>query len=115
MKVRLSKPIVGYKSEPIFDTFITPIQRIHANSGDILPVILHNPTHYICDSVCYPGKHIVIFPSQVAEVITEVTPVSTDDSIEEYYNVQNEPKSVIDLENDLPYSTLQSDDESMDQ
>jgi hypothetical protein len=113
MKVWLSKPIIGYKSTTVYNTWNTPTKRVHAEAGEVLPVILHNPTHYICDSVNYPGNHIIVFPSQVAEVIYETNPTDNDNT-EEYYNLCDEPKSVIELENDLPYSTLQSDDDLMD-
>lgn len=112
MKVWLKKPIVGYRRE--FDNTIQAWDkpRIHAEAGAVLPVILHNikPTHYICDSVNYPGEHILVFPNQVAEILHEV---DRKEVVEE--DDYSEPKSVIELENDLPYSTLQSDDDVMDQ
>jgi hypothetical protein len=112
MKVWLKKSIYGISQ---WDDKGSPSVRcLHASAGDILPVILNNSSHFICDSVKYPGKHIVVFPSQVSEIIHETIPTDDDSSIDKYYNIYDEPKSKIELENDLPYSTLQSDDDLMD-
>lgn len=101
MKVWLKQPIVGIAGTKT---------RVHANANSVLSVILHNHTHYICDSVNYPGTHVVVFPSQCHEVIRETLVERDDIEIDKYYGVY-EPKSIPEIENDSPYSTLQFDDE----
>jgi len=82
MKIRLNKSIqgiVGYDANGI------PITRLHADEKDVLPVILHNPTHFICDSNYYPNTHIAVFNSQ-CEIIEEKKTV--EEFLEEkYYHV----------------------------
>jgi hypothetical protein len=85
MKVILNKSIIGYKND---DQFIT---RIHADKGSELSVILNNNTYFICDSVNYPGNHIVVFPSQCEEVIHEEVIQTDDHDIEKFYNTYEKP------------------------
>lgn len=93
MQVILSKPVVGlYK-----DDSGEYQSRRHADEGDLLTVILHNKTHFICDSMYFPETPIAVFPSQCADIITEKE--KTEDFAEEkYYNVyeDNEVISYID-------------------
>lgn len=63
--------------------------RIHANEGDTLDVIFKNDTHYICDSKYFPSNQIVVFNSQVADVIEEVSAVDPFD-LEKYYHTYEE-------------------------
>jgi len=112
MKLLLNENIYGIEG---YDDSRNPVRRLHADRGDILPVILRNPTHFICDSKYYSGNHIIVFPSQVSEVLKEPLTVQDDYyDIEKYHNTYEDVTTKIDLKNDLPYSTLLSDEELMD-
>ena len=55
MKVKLNTCIIG----------ISGVKEIvHAYTDDILQVILHNKTHFICNSIHYPKDEIIVFNSQ---------------------------------------------------
>jgi hypothetical protein len=88
MKIRLNKPIIGYRKVSENQTDI----RVHAEEGDVLPVILHNPTHFICDSVKYPNQVIAVFNSQ-CEIVERAKELVLEDphEVEKYYHVYEEP------------------------
>ena len=65
MKVKLKTDIIGYNQVNYEE------KRVHASKGDVLKVLLNNGCNFICDSVKYPQEQIVLFPSQVNEVISE--------------------------------------------
>jgi hypothetical protein len=96
MKVILSKSINGFYKDDEGNVK----SRIHASPGDILQVILHNKTHFICDSVLFPETSIVVFPNQCEEMIIEKDK-STEFEDEQYYGVYVEPEKQILLKNDL--------------
>jgi hypothetical protein len=101
MKIHLNKPIYGIRNG-------TESKILHADKGDILTVILHNPTHFICDSKYYPNTHIVVFKSQCDEIIKEVD-IEDTLSPERYYHVlEDSSKSNLD---DPFYTELYPDDE----
>jgi hypothetical protein len=86
MQVILSKDIYGLGKG---------IRCLHAEKGEILNVILHNRTHYICDSSIYPEVPIAVFPNQCSEVIYDK--VEEDEQApEKYYNTYVEPEQVIE-------------------
>lgn len=107
MKIILKKPIVGYRREADCDVqnWDSPIK--HADKGDELRVLIHNPTHFICDSLYHPGTHIIVFPTQCDEVFVETLPEDEHD-IEKYYNVY-EDKSKADIEDDPFYRAFNSE------
>lgn len=97
MKVILKTPIYGYGGENKTSV------RMHADVGDELSVILRNKTHFICDSLYYPGLAIAVFPSQCEELRIEREIQKRDDSdIEKYYHVY-ESKNKRDI--DDPFCT----------
>lgn len=63
MKLLLSKNVYGRSTNKGV--------RLHAEAGDVVPVLLLKGSNFICDSIKYPGEHIIIFKSQVEEIIEE--------------------------------------------
>jgi hypothetical protein len=65
MRVKLKTDIVGYNKDNYEE------RRVHATKGDDLKVLINNGHNFICDSVTYPGEQIVLFPSQVDEIMLQ--------------------------------------------
>jgi hypothetical protein len=89
MKLVLKKAVIGNiqgKNET----------RLHANAGDVLFILLRNPTHYICDSLYYPNEHVIVFKSQIEREIEDDIP-----SHEEQTFVDEFPLSGGDIPGDL--------------
>ena len=86
MKVRINKQIIGYTREGKYT-----YPRQHAVEDDVLDVILRNETHFVCDSLRYPGTPLIVFPSQCFEIISEEEELIREDEknrrLEKYYNV----------------------------
>jgi hypothetical protein len=101
MKVLLKKSIVGYRREISEETIRWSAPRVHADEGDVLPVIFNNQTHYICDSKHFPNIHIAVFPSQCSEIIPEEDRID-EHKEERYYNVYEDSK---DTNIDDPFCT----------
>jgi hypothetical protein len=99
MQVILSKPIIGYRRE--FEDTVQDWSkpRTHADAGDILDVIIHNKTNFICDSKYYPGTDIIVLKSQCAEVLTDRQSIDDADD-EKFYGVYEEPDE-IQLKDDI--------------
>lgn len=104
MKIRLNKPIIGYQKNGDEVT-----ERIHAEKEDVLSVVLNNKTHFVCDSVKYPGTSIVVFPSQCSEVIQEIELENEDPHADEkYYHIyEGYTKPIVD---DPFYTAFESED-----
>jgi hypothetical protein len=67
MKLVLKKAVIGIvqgKNET----------RLHALAGDVLFILLRNPTHYICDSLRYPNEHVIVFKNQIEREIEDGVP-----------------------------------------
>ena len=100
MQVILSKDIYGLGDGML---------RMHAKKGDILDVILHNKTHFICDSCVYPETAIVVFPSQCTDIIHEKEEMD-EQAPEKYYNTYIAPEQLLndDISNtdDYQYGLL---------
>lgn len=81
MKIKLKKDIYGYNSGVK--------TRKHSDKGDSLQVVLMGDGYFICDSKHHPGSHIIVFPSDVNEII-------------------NEPKTLeeLEFEEELEYGTI---------
>jgi hypothetical protein len=103
MKVQLKKPVIGCQkiSEGV-------VERTHADEGDVLDVILHNKTHYICDSKHFPGWHIAVFPSQCLDTIEDLV-IEDEHADEKYYHVYEKP-SKKNLVDDPFYTAFEFDD-----
>ena len=85
MQVILSKDIYGLADGML---------RMHAEKGDTLRVILHNRSHYICDSSIYPDIPIAVFPSQCTDVLFDKEEID-EQAPEKYYNTYVEPEQII--------------------
>jgi len=103
MKVKVKQSIFGNCSSGEHP------MRLHADEGDSLKVIFQNPTHFICESKYYEGLEVVVFPSQVAEVIREKDIYTDEYDIEKYYHVY-EDKNKTNL--DDPFCTAFESEES---
>ena len=55
------------------------LERLHANAGDVLRVLLRQGKNFICESKNYPLEHIVVFDTQA--VIIEEPGGTIDDEI----------------------------------
>jgi hypothetical protein len=103
MKVLLKDSIIGYRKESKDNPQEWDSPKIHALPGDLLPVILKNETHFICDSKVYPGEAIIVFPSQCEEIIAEV---DTEKQLPEEDYLVNDLNNL----NDSLYTELESDE-----
>lgn len=110
MKVKLTRPILGYRQSTI-DGVKTNC-RVHADEGDVVHVIFHNATHFICESVKYPNQHMAVFPSQ-CEIVEERIDRSYNEDphdIEKYFHVYDEYQS--SNNDDTFYSDFRYGDET---
>ena len=103
MKVCLNKTIFGTTIQGE-----NSIKRKHAEPGDVLDVILNNPTHYICDSKHFPGEHIVVFHNQ-GVMIAEEADISIDDHADEKYYHVYEDNNKTDLDDPF-YNAFEYED-----
>lgn len=113
MKVCVKVPITGYVRDPISFTVDQLVPRIHADVGDTLTVILNNNSHYICDSMYFPGTHIAVFPSQCSQIIKEAALKPQEEEehdIEKYYNVYEKPIKKQESLDDPFYTAFESED-----
>ena len=80
MKLLLSKDVKGFNRK-------TNETRLHAKAGDVLFVLLRRMDgSYICDSMYYPGEEIIVFRTQVKEIITDDLPDEQEQTeLDEFY------------------------------
>lgn len=98
MKVRLNRPILGYRQDAPMEDGCK-----HADKDDILQVIFRNATHFVCISKYHPDKSIAVFNSQCNIVDRAGEDIVEDPHAEEKYYHVYEDKSNLTL--DDPFHT----------
>jgi len=100
MKLLLNKNVEGSNR-------MTKETRLHGKPGDVLFVLLESPSYYICDSFYYENQAVIVFKTQVKEIIKDDISKSEEQAVTDEFTVSGDHlirdfREIIEEESDSP-------------